>query len=91
VTQLKLITGNSDRYFIFNLIFVFFCVYQDGLQEDKLNESDNISLDQPISNGPKKTDTPPSSEKSTNPSFGDENLRDEDAWMPILEVVNNEV
>jgi len=55
-----------------------------------LNESDNISINQSISNSPKNSSTP-TSRQVTIISFADENLTDEDAWMSILEVVNAEV
>ncbi len=68
---------------------LFFSVYKDGLQ-DKLNESDNISIDQSNSSSPNKPSTP-ISRQFENLSFVDENLNDEDAWMSILDVANIEV
>jgi hypothetical protein len=65
----------------------YFSICQDGLQEDKLNECDNISLDQ---SSPKKPSSP-TSRQFTNMSFIDENLTEEDAWMSILDIVNVEV
>ncbi|CAF4573450.1 unnamed protein product [Rotaria socialis] len=62
----------------------------DVLQEDKLNDSDNISLNQFWSDNQKKPSTPVSG-KSGNVSTADESLHDEDAWMSILDVVNAEL
>ncbi|CAF0868563.1 unnamed protein product [Rotaria sordida] len=62
----------------------------DELQEDKLNESDNISLNQSYSSSPKKPSTPVSRHIG-NISIFDESLHDEDAWMSILDVVNAEL
>jgi hypothetical protein len=63
---------------------------KDELQENKFNESDNISLDSSISYNLKKPTTSPSRQIS-HLSFIDESLTDEDAWMSILDVVNMEV
>ncbi|CAF1015735.1 unnamed protein product [Rotaria sp. Silwood1] len=65
-------------------------MFQDGLQEDKLNDSDNISLSQSFSSSPKKPSTPVS-RQTENVSIVDESLHDEDAWMPILAVVKAEI
>lgn len=62
----------------------------DGLQEDTLDESDIISLDQSNSTPPKKPSTPVS-RQFANVSPIDESLQDEDAWMSILAVANDEV
>jgi hypothetical protein len=87
MNQLKSITGNSKLDVSFYLsIFID----KDGLQEDTLNESDNISLPQSIPNSPKIPSTP-ALKHFANLAFIDENLTDEDAWMCILEVVNSEV
>ncbi len=71
------------------LIYLFICFFvcQDGLEENRFNEYDNISFDQSILNNSRT----PLTREVTNLSFMDENLSDEDAWMCILDVVNAEV
>lgn len=70
--------------------YISFVVFTDGLEENVLDKSDNISLDPSNSTSPKKPSTPVS-RQSANQSFVDESLHDEDAWMSILAVVNAEV
>lgn len=62
----------------------------NGLEESVFDNSDDISLDPSNSSSPKKPSTPVS-RQLTNQSFVDESLHDEDAWMPILAVVNAEL
>ena len=62
----------------------------DGLEEHRLDEVDSISLDRSSTPNQKKTSRPVS-RQTINGSFIDESLRDEDAWMPILAVANEQV
>ena len=62
--------------------FKFFNISKADLVKNIINQS--------ISNSQQKSDTL-KSRQFTNLSFIDENLTDEDAWMPILDIVNAEV
>jgi hypothetical protein len=82
--QLKLITSKSNTFF--ESIDFFFFPLKDELQENKVNQTDHISI-----SPNRKNSTAPSFKHIPRLSSFDESLTDEDAWMSILDVVNTEV